>query len=107
MVTEGDEVPERIWLWALYYAEQSPSGHLTVSCYPYDCGFLSSYEAFERQYAHLKCMNPISRQELCENWGYMLYAVNPHIIAEFETNKLSRYTVPLIFVQHFDDEVTA
>lgn len=51
-------------------------------------------------------MSPISRQEFCEHWGYKLYAENPHIIAEFETNKLSRYTVPLTFVQYFDDEVT-
>ena len=54
----------------------------------------------------LKSMNPISRQEFCEHWGYKLYAENPHIIAEFETYKLSRYTVPLTFVQYFDDEVT-
>ena len=106
MITEGDEVPEKIWLWALYYAEQSHGGYLAVSCYLYDCGFMPSYEAFERQYAHLKSMNPISRQKLCEDLGYKLYAENPHIIAEFETNKLSRYTVPLTFAQHFDDEVT-
>ena len=30
----------------------------------------------------------------------------PVILGVFETNKLSRYTVPLTFVQHFDREET-
>lgn len=106
MICEGDEVPENIWLWALYYVEESPGGHLFISCYPYNCGFLPSYEAFEQEYTNLKSKKPIMRQEFCQRWGYRLYAENPHIIAQFEPNKLTRYTVPLTYTQHFDSEET-
>ena len=106
MICKGDTLPEKIWLWALYRAIQCPGGDFCISCYPYDRGFLTSYEDFEAQYAHLKSLNPISQQEFCQQWGYKLYAENPHIIAEFETNKLSRYIVPLTFIQHFDREET-
>ena len=43
---------------------------------------------------------------LCKENGWKLYAETHDIIAEFETNKLSRYTVPLTFMQHFDSEET-
>ena len=104
METEEESLPKKIWLWALYRAKQLWDGHVSVSCYPYNNGFLPSYECFERGYAELMKMKPLPYREYCRTSGIKLFAENPHIIAEFEPNKLSRYTVPLTFIQHFESE---
>lgn len=106
METEDEALPPKIWLWALYRAEQLWDGHLSIACYPFNCGFLPSYEAYLRSKAEVDSHNPKPYPEICESVGIRLFCCNYDIVAEFEPNKLSRYTVPLTFIRHYDNEET-
>ena len=105
MICEGETVPEKIWLWAFYDAKQYHDGEFSFCCIPHFLGYLSSYERLE-QLRKERNYDPMFQYNLCKENGWKLYAEPHDIIAEFETNKLSRYTVPLTFMQHFDREET-
>lgn len=105
MSTDGDGVPEKIWLWAHYQAVQYHDGEFNFCCIPHDLGFLESRESLEKLRRE-RNFDPMFTPNFYKKYGWKLYVHTLDIIAEFETNKLSRYTVPLTFVQHFDDEVT-
>lgn len=105
METYEDHLPEKVWLWAFYDAQQYPDGEFSFCCIPHYLGFLTSFECYKQLRAE-RNYDPMFQQNFCKKYGFRLFAENPDIIAEFEPNKLSRYTVPLTFIQHFDNEET-